>query len=76
VEISFVIHEEFQGKGMGTYLCQKLFDYAKEKRIHEITAFCLVSNKGMRAILEKLRVNVGDTSTKIEGDMIHYTFRL
>ena len=33
VEISFVVHEDFQKRGMGSYLCRKLFDYAKEKGI-------------------------------------------
>lgn len=75
-EISFVIHDDFQKKGMGSYLCHKLFDYAKEKGIHEITAFCLLSNEGMRQIFEKLRIHVGNTSTKIEDDVIHYSFKL
>lgn len=72
VEISFVVHDDFQGRGMGKYLCRKLFDFSKEKEIQSVTAFCLLSNDRMRAIFEKL----GNFSTRISGDVIYYTFEL
>lgn len=76
VEISFVVHEDFQRRGMGTYLCRKLFDYAKEKGIHEITAFCFLSNKGMRAVFDRLREQVGNSSIDIKEDVMYYSFKL
>lgn len=83
VELSFIVHDDFQGKGMGKYLCRKLFDFAKERKIQKITAFCLLSNDRMRAVLEKLG-NITPTlealvwgfNSKISHDVIYYTFEL
>ena len=52
-EVVFVVDEEYQGLGIGTYLYKMLVRLAKERHVQGFTADVLFSNIGMMKIFKK-----------------------
>ena len=53
-EFAIVIHQELTGLGLGTYLMQRMIDYARERGLQELFGSVLASNRRMLRICEKL----------------------
>ncbi|MBY0277303.1 GNAT family N-acetyltransferase [Candidatus Binatia bacterium] len=52
-ECAFVIHDDFQGQGLGTQLLQKLMRYARSRQIDGFTAQVLARNVRMMRVFAK-----------------------
>ena len=52
-DIAMVVDEEYQGKGIGTYLLGELVRIAKKRSVKGFTADVLVDNKTMWTLLER-----------------------
>jgi RimJ/RimL family protein N-acetyltransferase len=52
-ETAFVIHDEWQGRGLGTELLSYLIDIARQKGIDGFTAEVLAENRAMRHVFHK-----------------------
>jgi acyl-CoA hydrolase/RimJ/RimL family protein N-acetyltransferase len=52
-ECAFVIHDDFQGQGLGTQLLQKLMRYARARQIDGFTAQVLARNVRMMRVFAK-----------------------
>lgn len=57
-EVAFIVHPEFQGKGLGHFLLMKLIEVAKEKSISGFTAEVLAANRKMLSVFYKSGCNV------------------
>ncbi len=55
-EMAFLVDEEFQGKGLATFLANFLIKIAKERGIKKLCASVLSQNRKMLAVFEKLSV--------------------
>lgn len=52
-DVAFIVDEEYQGKGIASYLYQMLINVAKKNGIEGFTASVLPSNKGMLRVFKK-----------------------
>jgi GNAT superfamily N-acetyltransferase len=52
-DVAFVVDEDYQGVGIGSYLFLRLIQIAQERGIKGFTADILASNKGMMHVIEK-----------------------
>jgi acyl-CoA hydrolase/RimJ/RimL family protein N-acetyltransferase len=52
-EIAFIVDEEYQGKGIATFLFDFLIKIAKERGIGQLIAFVLPNNNAMIKVFEK-----------------------
>lgn len=52
-DVAFMIHPDYQGKGLGTILVQRLMDYARRNDLRGFTADVLSENKPMLRVFEK-----------------------
>jgi acyl-CoA hydrolase/GNAT superfamily N-acetyltransferase len=52
-DVAFVVDDEYQGKGIASYLYQMLINVAKKNGIEGFTASVLPSNKGMLQVFKK-----------------------
>jgi len=52
-DAAFLVQDDWQGKGIGTILVQRMMDHAKEHGIAGITADVLIQNKGMTSVFHK-----------------------
>ncbi|MFW6081717.1 MAG: GNAT family N-acetyltransferase [Desulfosalsimonas sp.] len=52
-EVAFVVKEDYQGMGIGTYMLEMLEKIAKENRYNSFTATVLSENKAMTRVFEK-----------------------
>jgi len=52
-EIAFQVRDDWQGEGLGTFLCRKIFTIAKLLGVDKLKADVLSDNKAMNVILEK-----------------------
>jgi len=52
-EVAFTVSPHMQGRGIGTYLLQRLIDVAKEKGISGFTAEVLAANRKMLSVFYK-----------------------
>ena len=52
-EISFVVEDELQGKGLGSVLMETLIRIAKERKIPQLWAYVINTNYAMQHLLEK-----------------------
>lgn len=64
-EVAFVVLDEWQGKGIGAFLCRHLMNIAKRNGISGFTAEVLRENRRMQAVFNKADCNV--TSRLSEG---------
>ncbi|OHD64555.1 MAG: hypothetical protein A2176_08470 [Spirochaetes bacterium RBG_13_51_14] len=70
-ELAFIVDEEYQGKGIATFMAGYLFKIAKERGIKSLQANVLPENKKMLSVFEK--INVKHASKFSEG-IITITF--
>lgn len=52
-DVAFVVDEQFQGKGIATYLFKRLIQIARERGVLGFTADVLATNKGMMKVFER-----------------------
>ncbi len=71
-EVAFSISKEFQGKGLGKILLQKLCMAARENGIAGLVAYTSPGNKGMTKLFNTLPFK---TKTFFDGDMLSLTCR-
>jgi len=69
-DVAFVVDEEYQGLGIGSYLYAMLIRLAKERGIRGFTADVLASNKGMMRVFEKGELPV---TARLEQGAFHLT---
>lgn len=68
-EVAFVVRDDWQNRGIGTFLLQHLIKIARRNGIAGFTAEVLRTNRPMQSVFSK--GNVG-TRTKIQEDVISY----
>ncbi len=56
-EVAFVVNEDYQGMGLGSYMLQMLEKIAKENKYKGFTAILLSENKAMIRVFEKYYPN-------------------
>lgn len=72
-EMAFLVDEEFQGKGLATFLANFLIKIAKDRGIKKLTASVLAQNQKMLTVFEKLTVT---PEKHYDGDTIELEFLL
>jgi RimJ/RimL family protein N-acetyltransferase len=55
-EMAYLVDEEYQGKGIATFMAEYLIKIAKDKGIKKLTASVLSQNQKMLTVFEKLSV--------------------
>lgn len=71
-EVAFLVHDDWQGKGIGTFLMKKLIDIARSMRIKAFTAEVLAENRKMINVFHKcgypvqVRMDDGSYSVRVE----------
>ncbi|WP_437192015.1 N-acetyltransferase family protein [Planctomicrobium sp. SH527] len=65
-EIAITVHDDFQHRGLGTYLIRKLAELAAEQGIEQFEAIVMSTNTGMLRLIESVsprheRFYLGDT---------------
>jgi len=72
-EIAFLVDDEFQGRGIGTFMAGLLMDIARSRNIHRLNASVLARNSRMINIFNKLGVPF---SKQIEEGVMELDFIL
>ena len=72
-EVAFVVHDEWQKKGMGTYLLEYLTQIAQQRGVKRFHARVLSSNKPMLAIFHNSGYKV---STEFDGDAYSISYNI
>ncbi len=72
-EVAFVVHDEWQKKGMGTFLLQYLIDIARERGIKTFTARVLPNNRAMLTLFEHTGANM---TKEFDGEAFNLSFDL
>lgn len=57
-EIAFIVDEEFQGKGVATFMMNYLVKIARDRGIGEFIAYVLPRNEAMLKVFEKAKVPI------------------
>jgi len=52
-DVAYMIHPDWQGKGLGTVLQARLVEYARQRGLRGFTADVLTANQGMIKVFEK-----------------------
>ena len=55
-EIAFIVDEEFQGKGIATFMCDYLIRIARDRGLARFVAFVLPRNEAMLKVFDKCAV--------------------
>ncbi|TFH39841.1 MAG: GNAT family N-acetyltransferase, partial [Chrysiogenales bacterium] len=55
-EIAFIVDEEYQGRGIGMYMVDRIISVARERGIMKLTAYVLAENEKMSRVLEQAAV--------------------
>jgi acyl-CoA hydrolase/GNAT superfamily N-acetyltransferase len=61
-EMAFVVRDDWQGRGIGTFLFHRLVEIARSHGIHKFHAEVLTENSGMLKIFHRSGLNVETTS--------------
>ena len=69
-EMAFVVRDDYQRKGLGTYMFHRLLRIGQEQGIHRFDAEVLTENSGMLKIFHRSGLNV-ETST--DQGVVHVT---
>ena len=69
-EVAFTVQDEWQHKGLGTYLFQRLVQIARGNGIERFTAEVLAENAPMLAVFHRSNLKV---TTADEGGVVHVT---
>ena len=71
-EVAYIIHPQWQDKGLGTVLQERLMEYARCKGLHGLKADVLSENKKMLRLIEKsgCRFTISSSSGVCEIEMI------
>ena len=71
-DVAYMIHPDWQGKGLGSVLQQRLIEYARELGLRGFTADVLAENEKMLAVFEKsgCQVDAKATSGILEVTML------
>ena len=72
-EMAFLVDEEFQGKGLATFLAEFLIKIAKDRDIKKLSALVLSQNYKMLKVFDKLSVK---PKKHFDGDTIELEFDL
>ncbi len=72
-EVAFLVQDEWQKKGMGTYLLQYLAQIAKQRGVKQFTAKVLPANKLMLAIFHNSGYKI---NTEFDGDVYSINYNL
>lgn len=72
-EMAFLVDEEFQGKGLATFLADFLIKIAKERGIKKLCASVLSQNRKMLAVFEKLSIK---PEKHYDGETVELNFTL
>ena len=52
-ELAAIVSDDFQRRGIGTVLVNRLIAFARAEKLHLLTAYCLAENTGMQSLLER-----------------------
>ena len=69
-EVAFVVRDDWQNRGIGTFLLKYLTAIAKRNGISGFTAEVLRENKAMQAVFNRSETKV---TSKLEQDVYSYT---
>ena len=72
-EVAFVVHDEWQQKGMGTYLLDYITKVAKQRGVKHFYAKVLPGNKAMLAIFHNSGFQV---NTTFDGEVYNISYDL
>jgi len=72
-EVAFIVHDEWQKKGMGTLLLKFLSEVAQKKGVKRFHAKVLPENKAMLAVFNNSGYNV---KTEFDGEVYDITYDL
>ena len=72
-EAAFTVHDDFQHRGLGTFLLQRLMSIAHENGIAAFTAEVLADNHAMLRVFQRV---AGKIETEIDGSVCHLRFDL
>jgi GNAT superfamily N-acetyltransferase len=69
-EVAFSVSKEWQGRGLGKIIMQKLFEAARENGISGLVAYTLPRNVGMIKLFKGLPYK---TTTEYDGEVVELT---
>ncbi len=72
-EVAFIVQDEWQQKGMGTFLLQRLTQIARERGVKRFYASVLPTNKAMLTIFHNSGYKV---NTEFDGEVYHVSYAL
>jgi acetyltransferase len=72
-ELAALVHDEFQGKGLGAELYRRLLDFARGEKLRSVHSDMLAENREMRAICTKLGFVI---ASKHEDNVVNATLML
>ncbi|MBM4102434.1 MAG: GNAT family N-acetyltransferase [Planctomycetes bacterium] len=72
-EVAFLVQDEWQNKGMGTFLLEYLSKIAKKRGVKQFYAKVLPANKGMLAVFYNSGYKV---NTEFDGDVYSIAYNL
>jgi GNAT superfamily N-acetyltransferase len=68
-EVAFVVHDNWQNRGVGAFLLRHLIRIARRNGIRGFTAEVLVENKAMQAVINKSNCKIG---SRFSGNVHSY----
>lgn len=68
-EVAFVVHDEWQNRGIGTEMLRYLIRTARRNGIHGFTAEVLTDNKAMQAVFNKSNCKI---KTRFAGNVVSF----